>query len=686
MIHTHTALIEIGTEELPPKNLLSLSTSFADNVRQGLTEAELSFSEIQAFATPRRLALRILGLNAQQPDRIRIKRGPAKQNAFDADGNPVQATLKFAESCGVSVQELSLQETPKGSWLIFEQKESGQSAAALLPDIVQQALDQLPIAKRMRWANIQEAFVRPVQWVVLMLDNTVIPGEFFGIQTGNITYGHRFHCPQPIVITDPMQYEQLLLNPGHVIANFTQRRDSIRTQIEACCAKNASEALLEETLLHEVTGLVEWPVVLMGSFEPAFLDIPHEALISAMQVHQKCFAVCTLEPNRPLAPKFIITSNIKSSDPASIIKGNESVMHARLADAAFHYHTDKKTRLEERLPALQNVVFQAGLGSLADKVQRLAALCSLPDSKRAAFLSKADLLSNMVGEFPELQGIMGQYYALDNGESKTVAEAIEAHYHPRFANDTLPNTPEGCELAIADRVDTLVGLFGINKIPTGDKDPFALRRQALGLMRIIIEKQLDLDLRDLFTTAAQAYGPLLKQDPTVTLLNFCFERLRSWYQEQNIGTREFEAVKSIYQTQRPLIKPYDFHCRLLAVHHFQTLPEAQSLAAAYKRVKNILDKNPNSEILTFRTEKLEAPAEKALGYFILDKEDELKPLIEQAKYTQALQTLASLKGPVDRFFTEVMVMVEDETLRNNRIALLRHLRDLFLEIADISEL
>ncbi len=362
MIHTHIALIEIGTEELPPKNLLHLSSSFSENVRQGLTEAELNFSEIQAFATPRRLGLRILGLHTQQPDRIRIKRGPSKQGAFDANGNPTQATLKFAESCGVSVKELSEQETSKGTWLIFEQKESGQSTEALLAGIVQQALDQLPIAKRMRWANIQEAFVRPVQWVVLMIDDKVIPGKFFGVQTGNTTYGHRFHCPKPIVITDPMQYEQLLVNPGYVMADFAQRRESIRTQIEACCAANASQAILDEALLDEVTGLVEWPVVLMGTFEPAFLNIPHEALISAMQVHQKCFAVCTLEPNHPLTSQFIITSNIKSSNPATIIQGNESVMHARLADAAFHYQTDKKTRLEDRLSNLQNVVFQAGLG------------------------------------------------------------------------------------------------------------------------------------------------------------------------------------------------------------------------------------------------------------------------------------------------------------------------------------
>lgn len=686
MPHTHLALIEIGTEELPPKHLLALSTAFLDNMRLGLTEANLSFSSIEPFATPRRLALRISDLSSHQPDRTQIKRGPAKQAAFDAQGKPTQATLKFAESCGVSVSDLSEQNTPKGTWLIFEQQEPGQPVAKLLPILVQQALDALPIARRMCWSNISESFVRPVHWIVLMLDSTVVPGEFFGIRTGNVTYGHRFHCKEPIVIPEPKQYEHLLLNPGYVIASFDHRRTSIRTQIEDCCAKMHCQAIIENNLLNEVTGLVEWPVVLVGSFDPAFLEIPHEALISAMQVHQKCFAMCK-ENTSTLVPYFIIVSNLNSTHPESIIKGNESVMRARLADAVFYYQTDKKTTLANRQDALKTVVFQAGLGSLWDKTERLKQLCTLKDAKQAATLCKSDLLTYMVGEFPELQGIMGQYYALQDGESKTVALAIEEHYHPRFANDTLPTTPEGCEVAIADRIDTLTGLFGLGKIPTGDKDPFGLRRQALGLMRIIIEKQLTLDLNILFTESMKSYGLLLKKDPTADLMTFCFERLRSWYQEQGITTREFEAVLVSNST-----KPYDFHCRLKAVHEFQTLPEAESLAAANKRVKNILSKH-STDLLSlsngqslFNKQKLEAPAEQALADCILSKELELTPLVKQAQYTEALQMLASLKDPVDRFFNEVMVMVDDETLRNNRIALLTQLRHLFLKIADISVL
>lgn len=682
MSDTNELLIEIGTEELPAKNLLALSTAFLENVRQGLTQAHLSFAHIQAFATPRRLALRVSKLANHQPNQTVLKRGPAKQAAFNAEGQPSKAAIRFAQSCGVAVNDLSEQQTPKGTWLIFEQIEAGLSSATLIPNIVQQALTALPITKRMRWGNLEEAFVRPVQWVVLLLDTTVIPAIFFGVQSGNITYGHRFHCPDPLLISKPEAYESLLLEKGHVIADFYKRQASIQLQIETQCKTLQCEALLDNNLLNEVTGLVEWPVVLIGSFDPAFLTIPSEALILSMQVHQKCFALCPPHQSNQLLPQFIIVSNIESTHPEAVIQGNESVMGARLADAAFYYEVDKKTTLEERTSVLQTVVFQAGLGSLWDKSQRLTQLCTLPHAQRAAILCKADLLTYMVGEFPELQGIMGEYYALHDGEHPTVALAIKEHYLPRFATDTLPTTPESYSLAIADRVDTLTGLFGLGKTPTGDKDPFSLRRQALGLMRIMIEKELDVDLKALFTLSVTSYGTLLKQNPLQELMHFCFERLRAWYQEQGISTKTFDAVLANVPT-----KPYDFHCRIQAIHHFQQAPEAQSLAAANKRVKNILSKNNPNQILTAIDKALlQEPAEQTLATNLLTAEKKLLPLINANQYTEALQVLATLNNPIDHFFQEVMVMVDDESLKNNRMALLNHLRHLFLQIADISVL
>lgn len=684
MSNTNDLLIEIGTEELPAKNLQALSTAFLENVRNGLIQAHLSFSDIQAFSTPRRLALSLSSLATHQPNRTVLKRGPSKQAAFDTEGQPSKAATHFAESCGVSVNELSEQQTPKGTWLVFEQTEPGLSSATLIPGIVQEALDRLPIAKRMRFGKHDEVFVRPVQWVVLLLDTTVVPAVFFGIHTGNTTYGHRFHCPDPILLQSPKAYETLLLKPGKVIANFNKRKMAIQTQIDIHCKELACEALIDENLLNEVTGLVEWPVVLVGSFDSAFLDIPREALISSMQAHQKCFAVRPLDQPNALLNKFIIVSNIESIHPASVTQGNESVMSARLADAAFYYEMDKKTTLQERTAVLKTVVFQAGLGSLWDKSQRLIQLCTLPHAQRAAMLCKADLLTYMVGEFPELQGIMGEYYALQDGEIPTVALAIKEHYLPRFASDTLPTTPEGCALAIADRVDTLMGLFGLGKTPTGDKDPFSLRRQALGLMRIVIEKQLDLNLKTLLIASLTSYGALLTRDPTKEILDFCFERLKAWYQEQGITARTFEAVLANAPTQ-----PYDFHCRIQAIHHFQHLPEAESLAAANKRVKNILSKNnPYAALSKIPIDKtlLKEPAEQMLAMSLLEIEIKLEPLVRANQYTEALQVLATLKNPIDRFFDEVMVMADDNALKNNRIALLSHLRRLFLQIADISVL
>lgn len=693
-------LIEIGTEELPPKNLKKLRDEFVDNIQAGLKQAELKFKEIKGFATPRRLAVLVSELEAKQPDRMLTKKGPAKQAAFDVDNNPTKAALGFAESCGVDFKALTLQENPKGAFLVYEYQETGKTTEEIVPAILKKALDGLPIAKRMRWGSSDETFVRPVHWILLLFGENTVPCRLFGIHSGKETRGHRYHHPENIAVSRPRDYEAILLK-AKVVADFEKRHENIQNQIQKAIKERQCDAILDKDLLLEVTGLVEWPVVLIGEFDANFLMVPREALISAMEVHQRCFPM--IDNEKKLLPSFIVVSNIESIDPKCVVRGNESVMKARLSDAAFHFDMDKKIPLQQRGSQLKNVVFQAGLGSLWDKSERLATLakviaqhidCDPKQAEKASHLSKTDLLTQMVGEFPELQGIMGKYYALHDGESETVAFAIEEHYHPRFAADSLPASLVGTAVALADRIDSLVGIFGIGKKPTGDKDPFALRRQALGVIRMMVEKELDLDLQLLFFASKETYGSLLKEkkekkeekeekEESVisTLLDFCFERFRAWYQEQNIPVRVFEAVLA----KRPT-KPYDFHCRLQAVHAFLQLPEAESLAAANKRVQNILTKSEVTipEEATFDGTLLNEPAEKELANLVLQKQKEIAPLIKSTQYTEALKSLATLKDPVDRFFNEVMVMVEDVKLRNNRIKLLNALRALFLEIADIS--
>jgi glycyl-tRNA synthetase beta chain len=689
---TEDLLIEIGCEELPAKNLKKIESAFTENIAALLKAADLSFSAIQGFATPRRLAVRIVALTTHQPFRTTLKRGPAKAVAFDDQGNPTKATLKFAESCGVDYSILSVQETDKGAWLVFEQVLSGSAAALLIPGIVTEVLKTLPVGRRMRWGNLEHTFARPIHWIVLLLGNTAITSEIFGIKTSHLSYGHRFHYPHAIPITSPQSYEELLLNKGFVIADFNKRRTAIVSMIEQQLKPLQYQAILNVELLDEVTGLVEWPVVLLGEFEAAFLQIPKEVLITAMQNHQKCFAVADL--TQFLLNKFIITSNIQSLNPSKVIAGNECVMHARLADAAFYYQKDKEQSLEQRRSGLKHIRFQQGLGSLWDKSERIARLATIiteeikvdPASvERAALLCKSDLLTEMVGEFPELQGTMGRYYALENQEPPKVAIIIEEHYHPRFSQDSLPATFEGCAVALADRIDSLVGLFGLGHHPTGDKDPFALRRQALAILRILIEKQLDLDLRFLLETANKLYLELypeaaLANDVVEQVLDFCFERLRAWYQDQNISTRIFEAVLAKRTTT-----PLDFHQRIQAVSQFMALKEASTLITANKRVRNILSKDetliPNTLI---ETALLIEEAEKALATALSHKEKELAPLLQAGCYTEALKTLAMLAEPIDQFFTQVMVITEDLKVRHNRLKLLYGLRLLFLEIADIS--
>ncbi len=688
-MQTEDLLIEIGCEELPAKNLKKIEIAFIEHITNALKAHDLSFKDIQGFSTPRRLAARIVALTTHQPSRSTLKRGPAKAAAFDEEGNPTKAALGFAESCGVDYGALSIQETDKGAWLVFEQTSPGEAATQLIPPIVTEILKSLPVGRRMRWGDLNDNFARPIHWIVLLLGNTTIETEIFGIQTSNLSYGHRFHHPHAIPISSPEVYEELLSTKGLVIADFNKRRTAIVSMIEQTLQPYHHQAMLNLELLDEVTGLVEWPVVLLGEFNNTFLEIPKEVLITSMQTHQKCFAV--VDATHTLLNKFLITSNIQSVIPASVVAGNEWVMHARLADAAFYYKKDKETSLEYRREGLKQVRFQQGLGSLWDKSERIARLAKIIAEKitanpthveRAALLCKTDLLTQMVGEFPELQGIMGRYYALHNGEPPEVATTIEEHYHPRFSQDSLPSTLEGCAVAIADRIDSLLGLFGLGQRPSGDKDPFALRRQSLGILRILIEKQLDLDLRFLLETAKEPYQDILVEGNALEeVLDFCFERLRAWYQDQGISTRIFEAVLA----KRPT-NPLDFHRRIQGVSHFMGLKETETLAAANKRVQNILAKNEAlmPEDPTVETVLLIEEAEKTLEKQLFNKEKEIAPLLKTGNYTDALKMLSSLAGPIDQFFTKVMVMVDNPEIRNNRLKLLNRLRVLFLEIADIS--
>lgn len=685
-------LIEIGCEELPPKNLKKLQTAFVEYFTKALEAADLAFTHAEGFITPRRLAICVHNLSLQQPTRNITKRGPAKNAAYDASGKPTKAALGFAESCGVSIDALSLEETDKGAWLVLKKNEPGKTAEQLIPDLLLETLNALPMGRRMRWGARTDSFSRPIQWIVLLLDNKIIPAEIFGVKSSNITFGHRFHHPEALTITKPEEYESLLLNKGFVIANFEKRREKILAEMTKISQDKNFHAIIEDDLLDEVAGLVEWPVVLLGSFDKAFLEIPREALITSMQTHQRCFPI--EDEQKKLLPHFLLVSNINSKKPAEVINGNECVIAARLADAVFYYRVDKEIPLKQRLVDLKHVRFQWGLGTLWDKSQRIAKLATRIAlivhadpiyTERAGLLCKTDLLTQMVGEFPELQGIMGRYYALHDSEPEAVAIAMEDYYHPRFAQDILPTSPEGIALALADRIDSLVGIFGLGNRPSGDKDPFGLRRQALGILRILVEKHCDCDLKDLFTAAKKQYAHqeiALSETQVIShVLDFCFERFKALYQDQGINPRVFEAVFA----KRPT-RPFDFDRRMQAVNHFITLKEAESLAAGNKRVHNILSKCDTSVFKdpTVQDNLLKEPAEKTLWLQLSQKEKELAPLLQAGHYTEALKSLASLREPIDQFFTDVMVMTEDLALRDNRLKLLNRLRTLFLEIADIS--
>lgn len=688
MIKQNDFLIEIGTEELPPKMLQQLVDALANGISKRLTTEELGFKKLYTYATPRRLAVLIEKLHSQQPARSIERRGPALRAAYDEQGKPTPALLGFARSCNTNPANLEKLETPQGSWLIYRSSEAGKTVKELLPTIINQALAELPIAKPMRWADLDIQFVRPVHWIVMLYGNTIIPANILGLPSSRLTFGHRVHHPRPIPLATASSYAKTLKTKGHVIADFAERRDMIRKQISKITARSKGKAEINADLLDEVTGLVEWPVALLAEFDKTFLKLPKEALTTAMQHHQKCFPI--VDAKKQLLPQFITISNLASKNKKEVMTGNERVMRARLSDAQFFYTTDCKQTLNDRLPALQHVIFQAKLGNLLAKSKRLAALATYiaplihgetDHAARAALLAKTDLVTAMVNEFPELQGVMGYYYALHDKEDKSVAIAIREHYLPRFAGDVLPQSKAGCILALADRIDNIVGIFGINQQPTSDKDPFGLRRAALGILRILIEQNLALNLQTSLEHAYHNYAPPLENSHAASqAFDFILERLRAWYQEQHITPDVFAAVFA----RRPTV-PADFDARIKAVSAFRQLTQAPALIAANKRVSNLLLKEGQQNIDgDVRSELLTETAEKTLAAQIKQKTKIVVPLYQKQDYVAALTELAALQKDVDQFFDTVMVMVDDTNIRNNRLRLLAQLRGLFLNTADIS--
>ncbi|MGC9456250.1 MAG: glycine--tRNA ligase subunit beta [Halothiobacillaceae bacterium] len=687
-------LIEIGTEELPPKALRRLSEVFTDEVVHGLADAGLSPRGHRGYAAPRRLAVLVEDLATQTPERPQERRGPAVAAAFDDEGNPTRALAGFARSCGVSVEDLERMETDKGAWVVYRHVEPGQAAEAIIPDIVRQALHKLPIPKRMRWGAGSEEFVRPVHWAILLLGDQAIEADILGIRSGRETRGHRFHHPEPLHVEQPRDYAMLLETRGHVLADFAQRRDAIRVQVESLARELGGQAVIEDDLLEEVTALVEWPVAISGSFEAHFLDVPAEALMHTMQDNQKYFPV--VDGQSALMPHFITVANIDSRDPEQVRRGNERVIRPRFADAEFFWKEDRKHPLEDHLEGLGSVVFQERLGSIRDKVERVTPLCehianrlgASPNlARRAATLAKCDLQTSMVGEFPELQGVAGRYLAGLQGEHADVARALDEQYLPRRAGDALPETAVGQSLALSDRLDTLVGIFAIGQGPTGARDPFALRRAALGVLRILIEKQLDLNLHDLLEEAAGTLAGRVPEAPGAVnvVFDFMTERLRAYYLDRGIRHDVFDAVAAV----RPSA-PWDFHRRVEAVDAFLALPQAEALAAANKRIHNILRKSGDdsgafpTEVVDVNEGRLTDPAEQALYQRVKTLEAEVEPMFTAGDYTAALSRLAHLRDEVDAFFDQVMVMAEDPQTRANRVALLNRLARLFLRTADLS--
>ena len=681
-------LVEIGTEELPPKSLRKLAEAFAANLTAELESLELAHQGVSWYASPRRLGLQVKALDAKQQDKEVEKRGPATKAAFDAEGNPTKAAMGWARGCGIEVKDAQTLETDKGAWLLHIAKVAGQETKLLMADAISKALAKLPIPKPMRWGANKTQFIRPVHTVTILLGSELIEGEILGKQVSNQLQGHRFHHPEKISINHADDVFDVLKS-AYVIADYEQRKAQIRAQIEGAAKAVNAVVAMDEDLLEEVTSLVEWPVTLTATFEEAFLDVPAEALIYTMKDDQKYFPL--LDQNGKLLNKFLFVSNIESKDPSVVISGNEKVVRPRLADAQFFFETDKKKTLESRLESLDSVLFQKQLGTLKDKSQRISELAGYIAEQlgadkalaaRAGLLSKTDLMTEMVMEFTDVQGVMGMHYARHDGEAEDVAVAQNEQYMPRFAGDNLPTSLISCAVAIADKFDTLVGIFGIGQAPKGDKDPFALRRAAIGALRIMVEKQLPLDILDLVAKSQTLFGEKLTNlNVSTDVFEFMLGRFRAWYQDEGIEVDVIQAVLA----RRPT-KPVDFDRRVKAVSHFRTLDAAESLAAANKRVSNILAKNNITTQGDVDQSLLSDDAEKVLAAQVAKFATDLAPLYSDGNYQEALSQLAGIRDSVDNFFDNVMVMADDEAVKQNRLALLSQLSGLFLEIADISVL
>lgn len=681
-------LVELGTEELPPKALLSLSNAFTAGIVDGFKSHDLSFGDVISYAAPRRLTVIIKGLDIQAPNAEVVSWGPPTKVAFDTDGNPTRAAEAFAGKNGIEVNELrnNIENDGQQDKLCVRRTKVGSQTRDLLGEVINASLAALPIPKRMRWGINKEEFVRPVQWAVLLFDGAVCQETILGLKSGNISRGHRFHCAEDIVIESADTY-RAQLERAYVMVDFSQRREIIREGVMKLATDFGGSAVIDEDLLNEVSALNEWPVPLLGQFDQHFLEVPAQALISSMKEHQKYFHV--VDANNNLMAAFITVANIESTDPAQVIDGNERVIRPRLADAAFFYKNDKNASLASRRDALKQVVFQAKLGSVYDKTERVADLAAKlaqysgadgSMARRAAELSKSDLVTDMVGEFADLQGTMGRDYALNDGEHADVAEALFEQYLPRFAGDAVPSTAVGTALALADRLDSLVGIFSIGQQPSGSRDPFALRRASLGILRILVERKVDMDLTLAITAAAKPFGN--SEELCMQVLTYITERFKSWYRDEGISPEVFASVSTL-----GLSNPLDINARVQAVHQFTLLPEAAALAAANKRVSNILAKQLGDRApASVNPDLLQDPAEKTLAKDILSLATLVTPLLEHRDYNAVLQKLAQLRDPVDQFFDDVMVMADDSAVRDNRLALLHSLRMLFIGVADISQL